>query len=255
MTGSPVALELRGISHRFGDLLAVERVDLCVAPGELVALIGPSGCGKSTLFDIVAGLAQPDAGEVRFDGRPVADRLGASAYMPQRDALLPWRRVDANVGLPLELQGRRRAEARRVARPLLERFGLADFAGYWPWQLSGGMRHRVAFLRTVISRPGLVLLDEPFGDLDGLTRADLQEWLGDLLVELGPTVALVTHDVAEAVFLADRVVVLTPRPARVAAEIPVGLPRPRPAASREAPEVVALERQVREALHEAAWVP
>lgn len=255
MTGQGVALEARGLSKRYDELLAVESVDLAAAAGELVAVIGPSGCGKSSVFDILAGLAQPDAGEVRLDGQVVADRLGTSAYMPQRDALLPWRRVDANVGLPLEMQGLRRADARRRARPLLDRFGLGDFARAWPWQLSGGMRHRVAFLRTVVARPALVLLDEPFGDLDGLTRSELQEWLGDLLVEFGPTVLLVTHDIAEAVFLADRVVVLTPRPARVAAEVPVGLARPRRAALREAPEVVALERRVRDALRAAAWVP
>ncbi len=255
MTGPRLALEVRGLSKSYDDLLAVADVDLTVAPGELVAVIGPSGCGKSTLFDVVAGLADPDAGEVRFDGVAAHDRLGASAYMPQRDALLPWRRVEDNVGLPLELQGRRRADARARARPLLERFGLGDFARSWPWQLSGGMRHRVAFLRTVVAGPGLVLLDEPFGDLDGITRSDLQEWLGDLLVEFGPTVLLVTHDIAEAVFLADRVVVLTPRPARVAAEVAVDLPRPRHAELRETPEVVALERRVRDALRASAWMP
>ncbi|MHB1929485.1 MAG: ABC transporter ATP-binding protein [Acidimicrobiales bacterium] len=250
-TGSPV--ELRGLSKSFGPLRAVDHVDLAARPGELVALIGPSGCGKSTLFDVVAGLEQPDAGEVRIDGVAVADRLGASAYMPQRDALLPWRRVVDNVGLPLELRGRRRADARRAARPLLDRFGLGDFAGAWPWQLSGGMRHRVAFLRTVVVEPTLVLLDEPFGDLDGLTRRDLQEWLGDLLASLGPTVLLVTHDIAEAVFLADRVVVLTPRPGRVAAQLTVPLPRPRRADDRESPAAVSAERELREALQSAAW--
>ncbi len=253
MTGTGSAVELRGLSKSFGQLRAVDRIDLDAAPGELVALIGPSGCGKSTLFDIVAGLEQPDGGEVRIDGTVVADRLGASAYMPQRDALLPWRRVEDNVGLPLELRGRRRADARRVARPLLDRFGLGDFAGAWPWQLSGGMRHRVAFLRTVVARPTLVLLDEPFGDLDGLTRRDLQEWLGTLLTDLGPTVLLVTHDIAEAVFLADRVIVLTPRPARVAAELTVTLARPRRADDRESPAAVSAERDLREALQSASW--
>jgi putative hydroxymethylpyrimidine transport system ATP-binding protein len=251
------SVEVRGLSKRYGDqttdVLAVQGVDLRAGAGELVSLIGPSGCGKSTVFNIVAGLDQPSSGEVRIGGKVITDRLGASAYMPQRDALFAWRRVIDNVTLPLELAGRPRREARRVAEPLLQRFGLGDFAGSWPWQLSGGMRQRAAFLRTVIAEPSLLLLDEPFGALDGITRTDLQQWLTGVLAEYGSTVLLVTHDVTEAVFLSDRVYVMGPRPGRIVAEISVDLPRPRHVEAQETAAFVDLERRLRHELRAAAW--
>jgi putative hydroxymethylpyrimidine transport system ATP-binding protein len=257
VTAAGRTLEVRGLSRTFrgddGALRAVDSVDLVAGAGEVVSLIGPSGCGKSTVCNIVAGLDEPTAGEVRIDGRVAADRLGASAYMPQRDALLAWRRVIDNVALPLQLRGMGRGAARDVARPQLERFGLGGFARAWPWQLSGGMRQRAAFLRTVITEPGLMLLDEPFGALDGITRADLQEWLGAVRAEHGATVLLVTHDVSEAVFLSDRVYVMTPRPGRIAAEVVVDLPHPRRAADRERDDFAHLERTLRQHLRAAAW--
>jgi len=254
---TPPAVQLSRISRSYetdnGSVLAVEDVDLHADPGEWVTLIGPSGCGKSTLFNLVAGLDQPSSGEIRIGGSVLDDRLGASAYLPQRDALLPWRRVVDNVTLPLELAGRPRREARRVAEPLLDRFGLSAFAGSWPWQLSGGMRQRVAVLRTIVTRPRLLLLDEPFGALDGITRTDLQQWLGGVLADDGATVLLVTHDVTEAVFLSDRVVVMSPRPGRVVAEITVDLPRPRRVEVQETPAFVELEGRLRHELRAATW--
>jgi ABC-type nitrate/sulfonate/bicarbonate transport system ATPase subunit len=253
------SLELRGIGKRFparggaASVLAVDGVDLQARPGEFVTLIGPSGCGKSTVFNVVAGLDQPTGGEIRIGGQALGDRLGASAYMPQRDALLPWRRVIDNVTLPLELRGVSRRAARQTAQPLLERFGLGEFSRAWPWQLSGGMRQRVALLRTVIGDPGLMLLDEPFGALDSITRADLQDWLLRALSSVGDgragaTVLLVTHDISEAVLLSDRVYVMTPRPGRIAAVIDIGLPQPRTPETRADDAFAALERQVRHAL-------
>lgn len=254
---TPPAVQLSRISRRYdtdnGSVLAVEDVDLHADAGEWVTLIGPSGCGKSTLFNLVAGLDQPSSGEIRIGGSVLDDRLGASAYLPQRDALLPWRRVVDNVTLPLELAGRPRREARRVAEPLLERFGLFAFAGSWPWQLSGGMRQRVAVLRTIVTRPGLLLLDEPFGALDGITRTDLQQWLGGVLADDGATVLLVTHDVTEAVFLSDRVIVMSPRPGRVVTEVAVDLPRPRRVEDQETPAFVELEGRLRHELRAATW--
>jgi len=250
-------LEVRSLAKTFTragvePLLTLDGVDLSAQPGEFVAVIGPSGCGKSTLFQILAGLETPSAGEVMIDGRRLENRLGACAFMPQRDGLLPWRRTIDNVTIGLELAGVRRAAARERARPLLERFGLGGFETAWPWQLSGGMRHRAAFLRTVLLGKPTMLLDEPFGALDGITRSELQQWLLEVWSEVGSTVALITHDVAEAVFLADRVYVLTPRPGRVAAVIEIDLPRPRTLAIEESPEFGEHEARLRELLRATA---
>jgi ABC-type nitrate/sulfonate/bicarbonate transport system ATPase subunit len=246
-------LEVRALrkSYSSGDgarLVALEDVSLHAAAGEFVALIGPSGCGKSTLFHILAGLADPDAGEVLIDDAVLGRRLGACAFMPQRDGLLPWRRTIDNVTVGLSLAGTGRQQAHARARPLLERFGLGGFERAWPWQLSVGMRHRAAFLRTVLLGRPAMLLDEPFGALDGITRAELQQWLLGVWEQVGSTVMLITHDVAEAVYLADRVYVLSPRPGRVAAEIRIDLPRPRPPELLGSQQFASQEAILREAL-------
>jgi NitT/TauT family transport system ATP-binding protein len=211
-------LSFRKVTRRYGALTALAGIDLELRANEVTAFVGPSGCGKSTLLELVAGLQEPDEGEIR--SRP-------AAYMPQRDLLLPWRDALGNAGLALECQGVARAEARRRAEPLFERFGLTDFERARPAALSGGMRQRVAFLRTLLQGRPVLLLDEPFGALDAITRADLREWLAGALSDDPRTVLLVTHDVEEATFLADRIVVLSPRPGRVVADFPVSLPRPR----------------------------
>lgn len=251
-------LELREVAKRFprsggGDAVAaLEGVSLTAAPGELIAVIGPSGCGKSTILHILAGLEQATSGELLIDGAPAPERLGTCALMPQRDGLLPWRRVIDNVTVGLELRGVSRARARERATPLLERFGLGDFAHAWPWQLSGGMRQRAAFLRTLLADRPVMLLDEPFGALDSITRAELQDWLLEVWREVGSTAVLITHDVAEAVLLADRVYVLSPRPGRVTAVVDVDLPRPRTPDVRESAAFAAYERRLRAALRGSA---
>jgi NitT/TauT family transport system ATP-binding protein len=194
---------------------------LRVEPGEAVAIVGPSGCGKSTLLELLAGLQQPDAGTVTGGG-------DASALMPQSDLLLPWRDALGNAGLALECAGRTKSEARRAAQPLFERFGLGEFERAYPRELSGGMRQRVAFLRTLLAGRPALLLDEPFGALDSITRAAMQEWLAGALAAEPRTLVLVTHDVEEALYLADRVAVMSPRPGRIVAEIDVPFERPRP---------------------------
>jgi ABC-type nitrate/sulfonate/bicarbonate transport system ATPase subunit len=238
-TEAPVTepLSFRKVTRRFGALMALDDVDLALRAGELTAVVGPSGCGKSTLLELMAGLQEPDEG--------VVERRAACAYMPQRDLLLPWRDALGNAALALECQGVARAEARRRAVPLFERFGLAEFEGVRPAGLSGGMRQRVAFLRTLLQGRPVLLLDEPFGALDAITRADLREWLAAALADDPRTVLLVTHDVEEAVFLADRIVVLSPRPGRVVADFEVDLPRPR---SVTAPEFTELKARALEAL-------
>ena len=219
-TEAPVteSLSFREVTRRYGALTALAGIDLDLRAREVTAVVGPSGCGKSTLLELVAGLQEPDEGVI--ERRP-------AAYMPQRDLLLPWRDALGNAALALECQGVPRAEARRRATPLFERFGLTEFERVRPAALSGGMRQRVAFLRTLLQGRPVLLLDEPFGALDAITRADLREWLSAALAEEPRTVLLVTHDVEEAVFLADRVVVLSARPGRMVAEFEVDLPRPR----------------------------
>jgi len=234
------AVELRGVARRFRDVEALAGVDLAVGEGEIVAIVGPSGCGKSTLLELVAGLQQPDGGAVDAP---------AASYMPQKDLLLPWRDALGNAALALEAGGARRGEARRRAAPLFERFGLGGFERTPPYELSGGMRQRVAFLRTLLPGRPLLLLDEPFASLDSLTRGEMQSWLAEALEAEPRTTLLVTHDVEEALYLADRVAVMSPRPGRVVAELDVALSRPR--ARRETvtdPAFVELKEQALEAL-------
>jgi ABC-type nitrate/sulfonate/bicarbonate transport system ATPase subunit len=221
-----------GLSRRYrgrrGEVAALDGLNLTVDSGEVVAVVGPSGSGKSTLLELVAGLQEPDAGTVEAGGRADAEgRRASCAYMPQRDLLLPWRDALGNAGLALECQGTARGEARRRAAPLFERFGLAEFERTRPAALSGGMRQRVAFLRTLLAGRPILLLDEPFGALDSITRASMQEWLAEALADEPRTVLLVTHDVEEALFLGDRVAVLSQRPGRVVEELEVPFPRPR----------------------------
>jgi NitT/TauT family transport system ATP-binding protein len=227
-TGVAVEGLARRYRGRRRTVEALEGLDLAVGPREVVAVVGPSGCGKSTLLEVVAGLQEPDAGTVRAAGaNDSRGRRDVCAYMPQRDLLLPWRDALANAGLALECQGVPRREARRRAAPLFERFGLAEFERAYPADLSGGMRQRVAFLRTLLAGRPVLLLDEPFAALDSITRGSMQEWLAGALAEEPRTALLVTHDVEEAVFLADRVAVMSPRPGRVLDEIEVPFPRPR----------------------------
>jgi ABC-type nitrate/sulfonate/bicarbonate transport system ATPase subunit len=239
-------LSFENVTRRYGELTALAGIDLRLRQDEITAVVGPSGSGKSTLLELVAGLQEPDDGTVRVNGAAsAAERREACSFMPQRDLLLPWRDALGNAALALECQGVPRGEARRRAEPLFERFGLAEFERSRPAELSGGMRQRVAFLRTLLPGRPVLLLDEPFGALDAITRADLQEWLAGMLDAEPRTVLLVTHDVEEAVFLADRVVVLSARPGRVIAEFEVTLPRPR---SVTDPDLASLRRDALEAL-------
>jgi ABC-type nitrate/sulfonate/bicarbonate transport system ATPase subunit len=233
------ALEIRDLTKRFWhdgqwlDVLA--GVSLHVAPREFVSLVGPSGCGKSTVCNIVAGLIRPDAGTVTIleDGQTAlptvagTPQAGRVAYMQQKDLLLPWRTVLDNAILGLEIQGTPRPEARGEARAMLRRFGLDGFERAYPATLSGGMRQRVALVRTLLCRRELLILDEPFGALDAMTRTAMQGYLLRLREEFGRTVLLITHDVEEAVVLSDRVYVMTARPGRIRAERRSDLPRPR----------------------------
>jgi ABC-type nitrate/sulfonate/bicarbonate transport system ATPase subunit len=215
---------------------ALADVSLRVAPGELLAVVGPSGCGKTTLLELICGLQTPDAGTVASE---------PAALMPQRDLLLPWLSAIDNASLALRIARQPRARARARAAVLFAELGLAGFEQARPHELSGGMRQRVAFLRTLLANKPVLCLDEPFGALDAITRAEMQGWLARALEREPRTVVLVTHDVEEAVLLADRVVVMCARPGRVVAELEVGLPRPR---SRTDARVVALRERALVAL-------
>jgi len=246
----PPKLELRGVAKTFhGNGLTVPAladVSFSVQPGEFVTLIGPSGSGKSTLFNLIVGLLAPDSGEIRVDGEPA--QPGRVGYMPQRDLLLPWRTVLDNVILAQEVRGRPRTEARARARARLPLFGLEAFADAYPAALSGGMRQRAALLRTVLTERDVLLLDEPFGALDALTRRELQDWLLGLWAQLQQTMVFITHDVEEAVYLSDRVIVLSARPARVTQELAVRLPRPRRQGMIATPEFGAHVAELLQAL-------
>jgi NitT/TauT family transport system ATP-binding protein len=216
--GDGAGLLLRGVTKRFGATEAVAGVDLDVPLHGRLAIVGPSGCGKSTLLNMICGLDEPTAGVIQvLDAATAKQRLRRCAWMPQRDLLLPWRDVLGNAALALENRGVRRVAARRQVAPLVARFGLAEFEDKLPRELSGGMRQRVSFLRTLVAGKEVLLLDEPFGALDSITRADLQQWLRGALDEEPRTVVLVTHDVEEALLLGRRVAVMSPRPGRIAA--------------------------------------
>src|SRR3954447_7429366 len=245
-----VSRVLKSFPRKGGEVTALRDLTLEVHTGERLGLVGPSGCGKSTLLELVCGLEQPSDGEVAVDGHAAAaERLRRCALMPQRDLLLPWRSALDNAALALELQGLRRGEARRRATPLFERFGLEEFASARPGELSGGMRQRVSFARTLLAGKPVLLLDEPFGSLDSITRAELQEWLADALATDPRTVLLVTHDVEEALFLCDRVLILSPRPGTVRAELRVALDRRLPRREQvTSPEFATLKERALEAL-------
>jgi ABC-type nitrate/sulfonate/bicarbonate transport system ATPase subunit len=228
---APPKVELDAVSKGFGAaaarISAVETASFAVANGEFVSIVGPSGCGKSTLLNIIAGLDEPSSGQVLFDGTEVADRRRFCSYMFQKDLLFPWRTIEANVALGLEVGGVRRGEARNRARALLSRFGLGQFSAHYPSQLSGGMRQRVALMRTLLCDRPILLLDEPFAALDALTRSIMQEWLLSIWSQERRTILFITHDIDEAIFLSDRVLLMSVRPGRIRNDIRVPLERPR----------------------------
>ncbi len=260
-TTSPSAMvEVDGVTQRFGATTALDDVSLTIPAGQFVSLIGPSGCGKSTLLRVVADLISPTAGTVRVAGKTARAAREAQDYgiAFQQAGLLEWRTVVRNVELPLELHGVGKQERRQRAEQLLELVGLADVAGSRPSELSGGMQQRVAIARSLAASPALLLMDEPFGALDEMTRERLQDELLAIRAREGTTVLFVTHSIPEAVHLSDRVVVMSARPGRVAAVVDVALPGRSPeraaagdvdgAAVREAPEFFAGITAVREAL-------
>ena len=257
MTSSHFAVRAAGVDKIFptktGDVVALTGVELTVDAGEFVSLIGPSGCGKSTLLRLIADLDTASAGELEIFGKPARQARIDQDYgiAFQQAGLLPWRTVAGNIELPLELHGVGKAARAARVKELAELVGLSDFVDRYPDQLSGGMQQRVAIARSLAEQPKLLLMDEPFGALDEMTREYLQGELTRIASETGAAVVFVTHSIPEAVFLSDRVVVMSPRPGRITDILPTALGEVRNEALRESPEFFAAVTSVREALHGA----
>ena len=248
-------IEVDAVSKSFeardrSTTLAVDGVDLEVGASEFVSLLGPSGCGKSTLLSMIAGLIQPSRGEIRIEGRAIRAPYTNIGIVFQSDLLLDWRTVLGNVLVQFEMRGMKPEPHKERARALIASVGLGDFEGKYPWELSGGMRQRVAICRALIHEPPLLLMDEPFGALDALTRAQLQIDLQSIWQTSRKTVVFVTHSIEEAVFLSDRVIVMTPRPGTVREVIEIGLPRPRKLDVRESPVFTSAIRRVNDLFQE-----
>lgn len=238
------AIALTGIGKSFDKLKVLDDISLSVRQGEVVALLGTSGCGKSTLLNIIAGLLPPDCGDIAMDGAAASGRNASAdiAYMFQEDRLLPWRSIRANVGFGLEAQSIDRKTRHAKADAMLAHVGLSDFAKSWPHQLSGGMRSRVALARSLVVEPRILLMDEPFSKLDPQTRSQMHDELLRLQSIHGTTILFVTHDVEEAVVLADRIVVMSPRPGRIRSIETIDFPRPRIATDPAVNEQIRLLR-------------
>jgi ABC-type nitrate/sulfonate/bicarbonate transport system ATPase subunit len=250
MSESGPVVELRDVSATYVErgmrLPVLDSLTLSIAHGEFVAIVGPSGSGKSTLMDVIAGLVEPDRGTVALGGTVLtaSERLGRSGYLRQRDLLMPWRTVQQNAAVALEARGESARSARITALDALRTFGLDTFASAYPAQLSGGMRQRVAVIRTMLTNAPILLLDEPFAALDAITRSEMHRWLQDLLAGRAQTTVLVTHDVEEALMLSDRVLVVSPRPARIVAEELISFSRPRRRTLTLAPEFLAAKARL-----------
>ncbi|WCK54920.1 ABC transporter ATP-binding protein [Aneurinibacillus sp. Ricciae_BoGa-3] len=241
-------LSLQGLSYAFSDVGSAKPIfsdlSIDVQEGEFVSVIGASGSGKSTLFKLIAGLIEPDQGEIWLGGVRADSRLGKVGYMPQKDLLLPWKTVMDNVLLPLALTKQDKREKTQEIREWLARFGLAEYEQAYPHQLSGGMRQRAAFLRTVVTGRDLLLLDEPFGALDALTKRKMHSWLLELWGDLQKTVVFITHDLEEALLLSDRIYLLSGSGGSGVRESKVSLPRPRSSAFIYKPEFIEMRKEL-----------
>lgn len=224
---SDVKLEIKNVYKSFEDTTVLEGVSLRLNSKEFVSILGPSGSGKSTIFNIVSGLMKPDSGEVLIEGENCNGTTGRVSYMYQKDLLLPWRRVIDNVSLPLIVRGMSKKQARDMVQPYFQVFGLEGFEYKYPFHLSGGMKQRAALLRTYMFSKDIMLLDEPFGGLDAITKSKMHFWLLEVLQKLDASVLFITHDIEEAIFLSDRIYILSERPAAIKKEIAINIERPR----------------------------
>lgn len=245
------SIELRNVSKSFGEFQALSNVNLHIEEGEFVALVGKSGCGKSTLLRIIAGLLQPSQGSVMVAGQPVTGPSDDVGIAFQSSVLLPWRTVEGNIRLQLEIRGIDRPDTDREVQRLIELTGLKGFEKNRPYELSGGMQQRVSLCRALVHNPSLLLMDEPFGALDAMTREQLNAEIQRVWMETGKTIVLVTHSIIEAVYLADRVVVMDSRPGRITEIVDVKVERPRSFSKLGAPAFQAASDRIRELMDAA----
>ncbi len=239
-------LEFKNVSFRYAvdDFSMMEDLSFSVEDGEFVSIIGASGCGKSTIFRLINGLEKPQKGEILVDGKPIASLKQYSAFMPQKDLLFPWRTIEKNICLPMELAGVPQKEQEARCRDVLEQVGLLDYMKKYPKDLSGGMKQRVSFARTLLSGADMLLLDEPFSALDYLTRVEMQEWLLHQWEHYDKTILFITHDVEEAVFLSQKIFVIQDRPFSSMEMVEVPLSYPRDRSDLKKPEIVELKEQL-----------
>lgn len=220
-------LIVKDLKKYFEDMLIIENISLHLKENEFVSLLGPSGSGKSTIFNIISGLLIPDEGSVFIEGEEYTGETGRVSYMYQKDLLLPWKKIIDNVALPLVIKGKSKKESRKIVKDYFEVFGLSGFEYKYPFQLSGGMRQRAALMRTYMFSKDIILLDEPFGGLDAITKSKMQYWLLEVLENLKASVLFITHDIEEAIFLSDRIYIMSHRPANIKEELKIDLPRHR----------------------------
>ena len=238
---SDSVLEFKNVSFRYSNSAILDSLNFTIQDGEFISIIGASGSGKSTLFRLITGLEQETTGSILVNGQNQKNRLGTVGYMPQQDLLLPWRTIIDNASLPLELKGLKKSQAVEQARELLEEFGLKGVEQHYPSDLSGGMKQRVSFLRTVLSGSNLLLLDEPFSALDAITRLSMQEWLLSQWQKRKHTILFITHDVNEALFLSDRIFIVADKPMKRLEEVRVPVGRPRRQSDLNQQEILELK--------------
>lgn len=243
-------LRFEHVDFAYGTQEIIQNFSFKVYDGEFVSIVGPSGCGKTTLFRLISGLEQPSKGIIRMNGHEQNNRLGLVGYMPQNDLLMPWRTIMDNISIPLIIQGKSKKEAQKMAFQLLDKFQLGAYADQYPKELSGGMRQRVAFARTVLTDSHILILDEPFSALDAMTKLFMQEWLLDRWSEMKRTIIFITHDVEEAIFLSDRIFLFQKDPSNPLKEFDVPLERPRTMEQMASSQVISWKQKLIDQLRE-----
>jgi len=249
MTQADILIEVKNIKKSFTGLHTIEDISLTLGRNQFVSIVGPSGCGKSTLFDIISGLEKPDRGDIFIDGKIFNGKTGRVSYMHQKDLLFPWSNILNNVCVPLLIKGYNKKEARGIAVKHFPAFGLEGFENSYPVQLSGGMRQRASLLRTYLFADDIMLLDEPFGSLDAITRRKMQMWLLEIWEKINASILFITHDIDEAIFLSDRIYLLSRRPAVVKETFDISIERPRDSRILTSPQFNRIKEKILKLLY------